>query len=62
MSVTYVTIADMRALESSVNFNKRVGAIKTLMSSWIDNTVDPPYIESISGFFSVGVMNRNIQQ
>jgi hypothetical protein len=60
MSVTYVTIADMRALEPSVNFNKRAGVIKTLLSSWIDNTVDPPFSESISGFFSVGVMNRTV--
>jgi len=58
MVITSVTIADMRALEPSFNYNKRAGAIKALLSAWTDNTIDPPYIESISGFFSVNVMNR----
>jgi len=58
MSVTWVTIADMRALDSNINFNKRQGVINNLSSSWIENTLDPPYIEAIAGYFTVKVMNR----
>lgn len=57
MSITYFTVADLRSLED-VPKSKVSGSCKLLATTWNEPTVDPPYHESIAGFFSANVMQR----
>jgi hypothetical protein len=58
MSLTYLTIADMRSINQPQG--KLNSILKTLNSHWNNSenstSLDPPYIESIAGHFSANIM------
>lgn len=57
MSLTDVIIADARSLEN-VSSHKIQSVITTLSNSWHSKEIEPPFIESISKYFSVNSMRK----
>ena len=56
MSVTSITVADLRAINSIHSLSKIQSSLQSLASKWDPREVMPPYIDTISGLFGVNLM------
>jgi myosin-5 len=61
MSTTDIVIADVRSLEN-ISAHSIQACIKTLSHNWDSKDIEPPYIESISKYFSVNTMKKSNTQ
>ena len=58
LSITNLTIVDLRAINSETPFGKINSVLKQLSTKWDQREVMPPYIEVISGLFSTNIMRK----
>ena len=58
LSITYLTMADLRSVKN-LNTPKINNILNLLASKWDNQDLDPPYIESISGYFSAHFMRKS---
>ncbi|CAI2359384.1 unnamed protein product [Moneuplotes crassus] len=57
LSLTDIIVADIRSLEN-ITPHQIQSALKTLSNAWCSDEIEPPYIESISKYFSVNSMKK----
>ncbi len=58
MSITNLTIVDLRAINAEQPFGKISSVLKQLSTKWDQREVMPPYIDVISGLFSNNIMRK----
>ena len=58
MSVTNLTIVDLRAVNQDQSYNKIREVLNQLSTKWDQREVMPPFIEVISGLFSANIMRK----
>jgi hypothetical protein len=59
MSLSTMMIADLRAMNQDITFNKLNNTLQNLGTKWDPKDIMPPYIEIISGLFPANIMKKD---
>ena len=58
MSISSMVIADLRAVNQEIAFNKLISTLNNLGSRWDPKDIMPPYIDIISGLFPANIKRK----